>query len=92
MDTISKLNRFIEAEQLTIDEVLAEDDGPEPEVTGPQPGDLVTHADYPDFRGRIKTVNNGQCKVEVLDGWKGPMPKRPVPIPSAKLEVCHERD
>jgi hypothetical protein len=77
---MSKLDRFIEAEQLSMNEVLAEGDGP-------QPGDLVGHVDFADFRGRVTAVDNGHCRVKVLDGWKGPAPGRPVPIPTAKLEV-----
>lgn len=52
-------------------------------ITGPlQAGALVTHQDYPDFRGRIM-----ECGlIKVLDGWRGPtMPKGGVVIPKHKL-------
>ena len=53
---------------------------------GFEPGDLVGHVDYPDFRARFVEYNDGKAKVLVLDGWRGPsVPKQPVPMPRRKL-------
>lgn len=50
-------------------------------------GDVVTHVDYRDFRGRVVSRENGRCKVKVLGGWRGPVPTWPVGVPVGKLEV-----
>ena len=51
-----------------------------------QIGDMITHADYPDFQGRIVTRDGEKVKVMVIEGWKGKtLPTWAVPIPLAKV-------
>lgn len=56
-----------------------------------QVGDLISHIDYPDFQGRVVTIDNGKVKVMVIKGWLGKIvPTRPVPIPLGKVRRhCH---
>ena len=78
---MTKLQTFIEAEQLDLDSILTEGDGLEP-------GDLVSHVEFSDFRGKVVEVEDGRAKVKVLDGWRGLIiPLWPVGIPVNKLEA-----
>ena len=81
---MAKLVGYLEAEQLPLEMVLRE-----AEADGRiAPRDLVYHVDYPDFRGRVVSVDDGRCKVKVLAGWRGRhVPADPVGVPTGKLEV-----
>lgn len=79
---MGKPTKYLQAEQLPLDGLLAE------AGHGPvEAGDLVTHVDLPDFRGKVVSRENGRCRVEVLDGWRGPLPTWPVGMPAGKLRV-----
>ena len=78
------------AVQLSIDDLLAvlgqEEAGDASDGNDLKRGALVTHRQYPDFRGRVVAMDNGKSKVEVVDGWRGAhVPRWPVTIPTSKL-------
>ena len=79
---MGKLMKFLQAEQLPLDALLAEAGYGPVEV-----GDLVTHVDLPDFRGQVVSRENGRCKVKVLAGWRGRMPTWAVGMPAGKLRL-----
>jgi len=81
---MSKLDNLLGGDQLDFDALLSE--ALAERGDGVSVGDVVTHADYSDFRGRVASVDNGRAWVTVIRGWRGPtLPRRPVPIPMRKL-------
>lgn len=73
---MAELTAYLKAEQLPFATLLPV-----------EAGDLVTHLDHPDFRGKVVERVDGRCKVKVLAGWRGPMPMWPVGMPRDRLEV-----
>ena len=81
---MSKLDNLLGGDQLDFDALLSE--APAERGDGVSVGDVVTHADYSDFRGRVASVENGKARVTVIRGWLGPvLPCGPVTIPIRKL-------
>lgn len=93
---MSKLAAFLDAEQLSLDDLFREAEAGSFEPIedhggggdGLSPGDLVTHVDFADFRGKVVEVEDGKAMVKVLGGWRGlRVPPWSVSIPTSRLEV-----
>ena len=82
---MTKLDRFRDSEQLSLEDLLAE---ARPQGNdGVGKGDRVKHILNTDFEGVVVDVNNGKAKVHVLR-WLGPeLPPNPVTVPTARLLV-----
>ena len=84
---VGRLAAFLEAEQLTLAELLAEIEAEEAEDNSLEPGAAVGHVDFADFRAVYVGPGRrpGQALVRVVSGWTCEPPACPVSVPRSKL-------